>query len=72
MSEYAVTGKDAGAGSLLAALAEAGFLIGLEKNRFCSFTKICFLSIFQNAYICTLYKQSFSKVPEGKLYFLTI
>ena len=34
MSEYAVTGKDAGTGSLLAALAEAAFLIGLEKNRF--------------------------------------
>lgn len=33
VSEYAVTGKDAGTGSLLAALAEAGFLIGLEKNR---------------------------------------
>lgn len=33
MSEYAVTGKDAGTGSLLAALAEAAFLIGLEKNR---------------------------------------
>lgn len=32
VSEYAVTGKDAGAGSLLAALAEAGFLIGLETN----------------------------------------
>ncbi|OMP12611.1 hypothetical protein COLO4_02962 [Corchorus olitorius] len=32
VSEYAVTGKDAGTGSLLAALAEAGFLIGLEKN----------------------------------------
>lgn len=29
-----MTGKDAGTGSLLAALAEAGFLIGLEKNRF--------------------------------------
>lgn len=34
VSEYAVTGNDAGQGSLLAALAEAGFLIGLEKNRF--------------------------------------
>ncbi|KAF3547777.1 hypothetical protein DY000_02003901 [Brassica cretica] len=33
VSEYAVTGKDAGTGSLLAALAEAAFLIGLEKNR---------------------------------------
>ncbi|KAJ4706781.1 alpha-L-arabinofuranosidase 1 [Melia azedarach] len=32
VSEYAVTGKDAGTGSLLAALAEAGFLLGLEKN----------------------------------------
>lgn len=34
VSEYAVTGSDAGTGSLLAAIAEAGFLIGLEKNRF--------------------------------------
>ncbi|MCO5604813.1 hypothetical protein L7F22_058985, partial [Adiantum nelumboides] len=33
VSEYAVTGKDAGKGSLYAALAEASFLIGLEKNR---------------------------------------
>lgn len=32
VSEYAVTGKDAGRGSFLAALGEAGFLIGLEKN----------------------------------------
>lgn len=32
VSEYAVTGKDAGTGSLLAALAEAAFLIGLERN----------------------------------------
>ncbi|KAJ9547358.1 hypothetical protein OSB04_019901 [Centaurea solstitialis] len=32
VSEYAVTGEDAGKGSLLAALAEAAFLIGLEKN----------------------------------------
>ncbi|KAK4272404.1 hypothetical protein QN277_020968 [Acacia crassicarpa] len=32
VSEYAVTGKDAGTGSLLAAIAEAGFLVGLEKN----------------------------------------
>ncbi|KAK4481793.1 hypothetical protein RD792_012704 [Penstemon davidsonii] len=32
VSEYVVTGKDAGTGSLLAALAEAGFCIGLEKN----------------------------------------
>ncbi|KAH0934067.1 hypothetical protein HID58_011184 [Brassica napus] len=36
VSEYAVTGKDAGTGSLLAALAEAAFLIGLEKNRYSS------------------------------------
>ncbi|XP_038975224.1 alpha-L-arabinofuranosidase 1-like [Phoenix dactylifera] len=32
VSEYAVTDKDAGKGSLLAALAEAGFLTGLERN----------------------------------------
>ncbi|ONK61665.1 uncharacterized protein A4U43_C08F32310 [Asparagus officinalis] len=32
VSEYAVTGKDAGNGSLLAALGEAAFLIGLENN----------------------------------------
>ncbi|KAK6147804.1 hypothetical protein DH2020_018716 [Rehmannia glutinosa] len=32
VSEYAVNGNDAGRGSLLAALAEAGFLIGLERN----------------------------------------
>ncbi|GER25980.1 alpha-L-arabinofuranosidase [Striga asiatica] len=32
VSEYAVTGNDAGRGSLLKALAEAGFLMGLERN----------------------------------------
>nr|BAH85834.1 alpha-L-arabinofuranosidase [Dionaea muscipula] len=32
VSEYAVTGVDAGKGSLKAALAEAAFLFGLEKN----------------------------------------
>ncbi|KZV22493.1 alpha-L-arabinofuranosidase [Dorcoceras hygrometricum] len=32
VSEYAVNGDDAGKGSLVAALAEAGFLIGLERN----------------------------------------
>ncbi|KZV48772.1 Alpha-L-arabinofuranosidase 1 [Dorcoceras hygrometricum] len=32
VSEYAVTGDDAGRGSLLKAIAEAGFLIGLETN----------------------------------------
>ncbi|XP_077241518.1 alpha-L-arabinofuranosidase 1-like [Tasmannia lanceolata] len=32
VSEYAVHGNDAGKGSFLAALAESGFLIGLEKN----------------------------------------
>ncbi|KAH9602302.1 hypothetical protein KSS87_012980 [Heliosperma pusillum] len=32
VSEYAVTGRDAGTGSLLAAIAEAAFLIGIEKN----------------------------------------
>ncbi|KAL7093011.1 hypothetical protein ACP275_11G016800 [Erythranthe tilingii] len=32
VSEYAVTGNDAGRGSLLKALTEAGFLLGLETN----------------------------------------
>lgn len=32
VSEYAVTGQDAGKGSLLAGLAEAAFLIGIEQN----------------------------------------
>ncbi|CDP14338.1 unnamed protein product [Coffea canephora] len=32
VSEYAVTGKDAGNGNLLAALAQAGLLVGLERN----------------------------------------
>ncbi|KAL0316706.1 UNVERIFIED_CONTAM: Alpha-L-arabinofuranosidase 1 [Sesamum radiatum] len=32
VSEYAVTGNDAGRGSLLKALAEAAFLLGLESN----------------------------------------
>ncbi|KAL2476437.1 Alpha-L-arabinofuranosidase 1 [Abeliophyllum distichum] len=32
VSEHAVTGQDAGRGNLLKALAEAGFLIGLERN----------------------------------------
>uniref|UniRef100_A0A0D3GV64 non-reducing end alpha-L-arabinofuranosidase n=1 Tax=Oryza barthii TaxID=65489 RepID=A0A0D3GV64_9ORYZ len=32
VSEYAVTGKDAGKGTLVAALAEAAFLVGLERN----------------------------------------
>ena len=33
VSEYAVWQDDAGNGTLLAAVAEAAFLIGLEKNR---------------------------------------
>jgi alpha-N-arabinofuranosidase len=33
VSEYAVWKTDAGRGTLLAALAEAAFLTGLEKNR---------------------------------------
>jgi alpha-N-arabinofuranosidase len=32
VSEYAVTGNDAGTGSLLAALGEAAFLLGVERN----------------------------------------
>lgn len=52
MSEYAVNGNDAGKGSFLAALAEAGFLVGLERNRYtCPPTKIlCFYCL----QFCTL------------------
>lgn len=43
VSEYAVTGSDAGKGSLLSALAEGAFLIGLELNRFAiSYFVLCF------------------------------
>lgn len=44
VSEYAVTPKaDAGTGSLLAALAEAGFLLGLERNRSVWFIEFNFM-----------------------------
>ncbi|KAJ6778961.1 ALPHA-L-ARABINOFURANOSIDASE 2 [Salix koriyanagi] len=33
VSDYAVTGNDAGTGSLLAALTDTGLLIGLKRNR---------------------------------------
>jgi len=46
VSEYAVTGKDAGTGSLLAALAEAAFLIGIDKNRFAVISELAFCKIF--------------------------
>ncbi|KAG5552728.1 hypothetical protein RHGRI_010735 [Rhododendron griersonianum] len=45
--EYVVTGKDAGTGSLLAVLAEAGFLIGLERNRS--------IKLFQDSVLFTIY-----------------
>ena len=48
VSEYAVTGKDAGTGSLLAALAEAGFLIGLEKNRCVDMPKYTWVWFFSS------------------------
>ncbi|XP_056158386.1 alpha-L-arabinofuranosidase 1-like [Syzygium oleosum] len=48
VSEYAVTGKDAGAGSLLAGLAEAGFLIGLEKNSDVV-ELVCYAPLFANS-----------------------
>lgn len=41
-----MTGKDAGKGSFLAALAQAGFLIGLERNRFFFFLiSVCYKHI---------------------------
>lgn len=48
VSEYAVTGSDAGTGSLLAAVAEAAFLIGLEKNRFLILKTMTTLRNFSN------------------------
>lgn len=50
MSEYAVTGNDAGKGSLLAALGEAGFLIGVEKNRY-----LCSICLIVNSLISISY-----------------
>lgn len=47
VSEYAVTGNDAGKGSFLAALGEAGFLIGLEKNR----CVVAFNNLLSNPYL---------------------
>ena len=48
MSEYAVTDrKDAGTGSLLAALAEAAFLIGIERNRSVACLSVCMNFISQ-------------------------
>lgn len=43
VSEYAVWREDAGNGSFLSAVAEAAFLIGLEKNRLIGLTYL-FLS----------------------------
>ena len=45
VSEYAVTGKDAGNGNLLAALAQAGLLVGLERNRYMQFSPRISVSI---------------------------
>lgn len=54
VSEYAVTGKDAGTGSLLAALAEAAFLIGLEKNRLAVVVGTCAYHVYQRNWILYL------------------
>ncbi|KAG5252596.1 alpha-L-arabinofuranosidase [Salix suchowensis] len=45
VSDYAVTGNDAGTGSLLAALADTVLLIGLERNRI---GKLCTTLFFFN------------------------
>lgn len=47
MSEYAVRGEDARNGSLLAALAEAGFLLSLERNRFAVVSFVSDMSILR-------------------------
>ncbi|KAL2320583.1 hypothetical protein Fmac_029552 [Flemingia macrophylla] len=47
VSEYAVWREDAGNGSLLAAVAEAAFLIGLEKNSD-AVEMVCYAPLFSN------------------------
>jgi len=49
VSEYAVWKEDAANGSLLAAVAEAAFLIGVEKNRFSIAFFYCILFPFYEA-----------------------
>lgn len=63
MSEYAVTGNDAGKGSLLAALGEAGFLIGIEKNRYLCSICLIFLFIIGTVPACTRLKFFDRKPP---------
>ena len=46
VSEYAVWQEDAGNGTLLSALGEAGFLMGVERNRFVIFKSILIYCIF--------------------------
>jgi len=46
VSEYAVWKTDAGRGTLLASLAEAAFLTGLEKNRWHISSNIQYLTGF--------------------------
>jgi len=40
VSEYALIGEQAKQGTLLGAVSEAGFLIGLERNRLINYTLI--------------------------------
>ncbi|XP_031270762.1 alpha-L-arabinofuranosidase 1-like [Pistacia vera] len=49
VSEYAVSGKDGGTGSLLAALGEAGFLVGLERNSDVV-AMVCYAPLFVNVH----------------------
>lgn len=66
VSEYAVTGKDAGRGSFLAALGEAGFLIGLEKNRY-SFQKFAvFFQFVKNKYSVHAFRNFLLTSCHGK------
>lgn len=57
-----MTGKESGRGNLLAAVAEAGFLIGLEKNRFNinNLVKCFFFNI--NTYHINIYKYLYKLV----------
>ncbi|KAG5521791.1 hypothetical protein RHGRI_034124 [Rhododendron griersonianum] len=52
-SEYAVTGNDASTGSLLAALAEFGFLTSLERNRSIVLLALASVILIRDFRICT-------------------
>ncbi|KAG5252613.1 alpha-L-arabinofuranosidase [Salix suchowensis] len=51
VSDYAVSGNDAGIGSLLAALADTGLLIGLKRNRWQAMHHFFLIAIIGDAIV---------------------